>query len=264
MSCTPDRRTIAGMTDPLSIVLLAAGTFLVAGFVKGVIGFGLPTVVIALLSIAILPVEAAALLVVPSIVTNVWQMLAGRHLRALLRRLWPMLLMMLVGSGLASITGLAVLSGDNAEHAAMAAGAALMLYAGLGLSAVRFSASRRAERPLSPLVGLVNGGVTAASGIYVIPSGPYLQAIGLDKDALVQALGLSFTVSTVALAGSLAYAGAFHIDVAGDSLLLVLPTFAGMMAGQWVRDRVSQGTFRLCFFAGLMLLGGQLVLRAIL
>ena len=252
------------MTEQLSILALAILSFVLAGFVKGVIGFGLPTVAIALMTIAILPAEAAALMIVPSVVTNAWQMLAGPHLASLLRRLWPMLLAILAGCALASVTGAAILSGQNADRAAMAAGAALVLYAGLGLSAVRFSVSAAAEPRLSPLIGLINGGITAATGIYVIPSGPYMQALGIDKQALIQGLGLAFTVATLALAGSLAYAGAFDTVIGVESLLLVVPTFAGMMAGQWVRGLIRQEVFRLCFFSGLLVLGAHLALRPLL
>lgn len=252
------------MTEQLSLLVLAIATFVIAGFVKGVIGFGLPTVAIALMTVAILPAEAAALMVVPSVVTNVWQMLSGPHILSLVRRLWSMLLAIFAGCALATLAGAAVLSGQDADMAAMAAGAALILYAGLGLSAVRFSVSAATEPRWSPFIGLINGGVTAATGIYVIPSGPYLQALGIDKQALIQGLGLAFTVATLALAGSLAYAGAFDRDVGLESLLLVVPTFAGMMIGQWVRGHIRQETFRLCFFSGLLLLGANLVLRPLL
>ena len=45
--------------------------FLVAGWVKGVVGMGLPTVAMGALGLVIAPVQAAALLVVPSLVTKV-------------------------------------------------------------------------------------------------------------------------------------------------------------------------------------------------
>ena len=88
----------------------------------------------------------------------------------------------------------------------------------------------RAE-PCLPLVGAATGIVTAATGVYVIPAVPYLQALGLDKDELVQACGPSFTVSTVALAAVLAHDGVLDTAVAGASLLAL----AGMALGQWVR-----------------------------
>jgi uncharacterized protein len=98
----------------------------------------------------------------------------------------------------------------------------------------------------------------------MIPSAPYLQAIGLQKDDLVQALGLAFTVSTVALAASLVRDGALQISVAGASLLALAPALLGMVLGQWARARVRPETFRVCFFVGSLLLGAHLMLRTLI
>ena len=97
--------------------------------------------------------------------------------------------------------------------------------------------------------------------MFVIPAGPYFQAIGLGKDELVQALGLSFTVSTVALAAVLWRDGAMHLGNAAGSVLAVLPALAGMMIGQRIRTRASEETFRRWFFTGLLLLGAQQAVR---
>ena len=78
--------------DLLPILSVTAGAFLAAGFVKGVIGLGLPTVAIGLLGLLMTPAQAAAILVVPSLVTNIWQFAVGGHLLALVRRMWPMLM----------------------------------------------------------------------------------------------------------------------------------------------------------------------------
>ena len=73
------------------MTLFIAAVFLVAGVVKGVIGMGLPTVSMGLLALVLTPIEAAAILVIPSFATNIWQAVAGPHLKPLLRRLWPFL-----------------------------------------------------------------------------------------------------------------------------------------------------------------------------
>ena len=99
------------------------------------------------------------------------------------------------------------------------------------------------------------------TGVFVIPAVPYLQALSLEKDDLVQALGLSFTVSTVALAAILAHDGALQLAIAGASALALLPALAGMALGQWLRARARPDVFRLCFFAGLLLLGAHLAVR---
>jgi uncharacterized membrane protein YfcA len=79
-----------------SALAAVALTFVFAGFVKGVIGLGLPTVAMGLLAIVMPPAQAAALLVVPSFLTNVWQAM-GPELAPLIRRLWPMLLGICIG-----------------------------------------------------------------------------------------------------------------------------------------------------------------------
>jgi uncharacterized membrane protein YfcA len=54
-------------------LLFVSAVFFLAGFVKGVIGLGLPTIAMGLLAIVMSPVEAAGLLILPSLLTNAWQ-----------------------------------------------------------------------------------------------------------------------------------------------------------------------------------------------
>ena len=235
--------------------------FVLAGFVKGVIGLGLPTVGMGLLALTMMPAQAASLLVVPSFATNVWQAVGARTM-PLLRRTWPMLLGSCIGTwALGFWAGPALLGADNGVRASIGLGIVLALYGLLGLSSFRFSVSARLEPWLSPLVGVTTGFVTAATGVYMIPSSPYLQAIGLEKDDLVLAMGISFTVSTLALAVVLVANGALQTSVAGASLMALAPALIGMLLGQWVRARVSPRAFRICFFAGSLILGAHLALR---
>jgi uncharacterized membrane protein YfcA len=238
----------------LAAILL---TFLLAGFVKGVIGLGLPTIAVGLLSLAMTPAEAAAILIVPSTVTNLWQLVAGPSVTRLIRRFWPMML----GICLGTWAGSGLLTGAGTAMASAALGVALVVYAVLGLKTPRFSVPEGSEPWLGPIVGAATGLVTAATGVFVIPAVPYLQVLNLEKDDLVQALGLSFTVSTFALAASLAHEGAFGGADATFSLLALLPALGGMWAGQWLRGRISAELFRRCFFLGLLGLGLHLALR---
>jgi len=243
-----------------SFVLAAiTAIFVLAGFVKGVIGLGLPTVAMGLLALVMTPVQAAALLVVPSFLTNVWQVM-GPELIPLVRRLWPMLLGICAGVW----AGGGLLTAAGGARASIGLGAVLALYRVLGLTSVEFSVPARLEPWLSPLIGVITGIVTAATGVYMIPSAPYLQAIGLKTEGLVQALGLSFTVATVALATTLVQDGALQISVAGASVAALAPALLGMVLGQWVRARVRSETFRICFFAGSLLLGAHLALRGLI
>ncbi len=245
-------------SNPLPLVA-ATLAFLVAGFVKGVLGLGLPTISIGLLSLVMAPAKAASLLIAPSFVTNVWQSASGPSFGRLARRLWPML----AGIVLGALAGTGLLTGSHAGQAAVGLGLLLMLYAGLGLSSVRFVAPPSAEWWLGPLIGLLTGLATAATGVFAIPAVPYIGALGLDKDELIQALGLSFTVSTIALAAALAGGGAFQLGDVGASTAALAPVLIGLAAGGALRGRFSEKAFRRLFFVGLFLLGARLASRAV-
>jgi uncharacterized membrane protein YfcA len=239
--------------------LLIGTTFVLAGLVKGVLGMGLPTIAMGFLSVAMAPVEAASLLIVPSLATNVWQLLVGPRFVDLTRRLWTMMLGVVVGT----LLGASVLVGDVAGLATLGLGVVLAVYAIVGLAGVRLAAPDEHQAWLSPLVGLATGLLTGATGVFVLPAVPYLQAIGLDRDELVQALGLSFTVSTLALAAGLLHGEAFRMAAASTSFLCLVPALGGMLIGQHVRQRIAPTTFRLAFFVGLLLLGAYLAIRQI-
>lgn len=240
-----------------ALTLLVILTFLMAGAVKGVIGLGLPTIAMGLLGLAMPPAQAAALLIVPSTVTNVWQLASGGHLRGLLRRLWPMLVMIFLGT----LTGSVWLGISSGSWAAHALGAALLLYALVGLWLPPLSLRPGQEVWLGPLCGALTGLITAATGVFVIPAVPYLGALDLDRDERVQALGLSFTVSTLALAIGLAGQDALGSQALGASLLVLAPALLGMYVGQWLRQRISAQLFKRCFFIGLALLGAHLMIN---
>lgn len=245
------------MSDTTFIYALAVGVFLLAGMVKGVIGLGLPTIAMGLLGLVMAPAQAAALLLLPSFATNLWQALAGRTLLPLLLRLWPMLFAVCVGTWAG-----ADLMTTDARLATGGLGLALIAYALWGMAAPQMALPQRHELWVGLLAGVTTGFITAATGVFVLPAVPYLQALRLEKDDLIQALGLSFTISTLALAANLAHGGHLGLQVAGTSLLMLLPALAGMAAGQWIRNRIRPAAFRICFFAGLLLLGGYLLLRS--
>lgn len=236
------------------------GAYVLAGFVKGVIGLGLPTVAIGLLGLLMTPAQAAAILIVPSLVTNIWQAAAGGDLGSLLRRMWPMLTGVCVGT----LIGALYLPAASGGKATVWLGIALVLYAGLGLIKVEFKVPPRHAVWLGLVSGVLTGAATVATGVFVLPGVPFIQAMGFARDRLVQALGLSFTVSTVTLALALGHAGELHSQLIIPSLLALFAAMAGMVGGQLIRGLVKAETFRLFFFLGLLLLGGHLALRGLL
>ncbi len=249
----------ASHLDSLHLLTVTAAAFLLGGFVKGVIGGGLPAISIGLLGIVIPVAQAAALVVAPAFATNVWQSL-GPRLKPLFRRLWTMLVGICIGAAL----GATLMPGMHSQWARAGLGLALAIYALIGLFRLHLHVAPRHEVWLAPIVGVATGLIASATGVFVIPSGPYLQAIGLRKDDMVQALGITFTVSTLVLAGVVAHANAIQFALSLPAALALVAALAGMILGQRVRARFSEETFRMAFFAFLLLLGSYLALRGIL
>src|SRR5262245_66654324 len=106
------------------------------------------------------PAQAAAILVVPSLVTNIWQALVGGSFWELVWRLWPVFAGICVGT----FTGAVLLPHDDSGSATIWLGLALLLYAGLGLANVNFKVPRRSETWLGLVMGAATGAITVATG----------------------------------------------------------------------------------------------------
>lgn len=240
-------------------VLAVVGAFLIAGTVKGVIGLGLPTVSLALLTVAIDLPSAMALLLVPSLLTNLWQAVAGGGGSALLRRLWPFLL-----AATATVwLGAAALTRVDLSLLSALLGVLLVLYATATLAGLRWTVAARREVWIGPLAGSANGLLTGMTGSFVVPGVLYLQALGLPRDMLVQAMGMLFTASTLALAIALQGNGLLTIDLGTLSAAALLPAIVGMILGRRIRQSLSEELFRRVFFVSLLLLGAYIIAGAV-
>lgn len=240
-------------------VLAVTVTFLLAGTVKGVIGLGLPTVSLALLTVAFDLPSAMALLLVPSFVTNLWQALVGGHARAILRRLWPFLLMATVTVWI----GAAALTRIDLHLLTALLGALLVTYSAVNLGGLRLTVPGRHEVWVGPLIGSANGVLTGMTGSFVVPGVMFLQAIGLPRDALIQAMGMLFTASTLALAAALQQADFLTVQHGVLSTAAVLPAIAGMALGQRIRKSLPEESFRKVFFVALFALGAYIIASAL-
>ena len=240
-----------------AFLVLVSGIFFLGGFIKGTIGLGLPTVTMGLLSIMMAPAQAAAMLVIPAIATNLWQMLAGPAFFALWRRFATMML----GVAIGTFATIGLLTGAG-PWATAALGAVLALYGLFGFAPVRFSIEPRREPWFSPAIGLLTGAVNGATGVFVVPSLPYISSLQMSREELIQAIGISAFVCPLVLALALLTRGQMPASAATIGVVAVLPALAGMYAGQRLRLRLDAATFRRWFFAGLIGLGWYMVVRS--
>ena len=242
-----------------STLAFVALVFVFAGVVKGAVGMGMPIVAMGLMGLVMPTLEAAAILVVPGFVTNIWQMLVGPGFLAVARRLATLMAGLLLGT----LVGIRFMTGEGARWAPVALGTVMVVYGLMALYAPRFTMPRRHEPWASPLVGLATGLLAGGTGLFVVPMVPYISALGMAKDELIQALGTCFVMCAIALGLALWWQGQFPLALAGASLLALAPAALGMYLGQKLRGRMDAETFRRWFFYFLIALGLYMAGRAL-
>lgn len=244
---------------PIETLAVVAVAFLLAGFSKGLVGLGLPTVSLTVLTLAIGIRDAVPLMLIPATITNIYQAAQGPYLPSIIKRLWPLMAasvvtIILVGSEIAAAVDTALLTGIF--------GLLMASYAAISLAAFQLPPPGKLEPVASPFVGAVGGVVTGLTGSFVVPAVFYVQSLGLKRDELVQAMGMMFVVTTVAVG-----AGWTRLGIIEDqttwlvSALALIPAVLGMYIGSKVRKKIPEQTFRRVFFLAILIIGGSLAVR---
>ena len=248
------------MDIDLALAATAAVAFTAAGIVKGVVGLGLPLTAIAVLTLAMGLREAVPLIIVPVLVTNFWQMTQGGMLLPLVRRFWTMIAPLGVGAWLGTVLLFAI---DETLVGALL-GAVIIVYSLVNIFAIRFRVPAGHEAWYSPGVGLLSGLLTGLTGSVGGPVAIYFQALGLDRETFLQAASLAFFLTALPWGGTLVAQGALDFEAAAIGAAALPPSFAGMWIGQRIGARLSPEVFSRGVFGFLILVGANLIRRAIL
>jgi len=240
-------------------LLLTAAAFLLAGFVKGVIGMGMPTVSLAVLSIGMGLPSAVQIMVVPTVVTNVWQALIGDGLKRLVLRFWTLLAATIVGV----LVGYVLLFRTHPQAMTAVLGGAIAIYALSGLLGLPLMPRVSRERLASPMVGLTTGVLAGATGNISMPAIAYFNRLDLPRNDIVQMLGILFTLGAAMIGLTLAGDGSYRGDLLLVSILAVIPGVLGMLIGQRVRGMLSETAFKRALFLGLLVAGAQLMWKGL-
>lgn len=243
------------------MLALIGVTFFIAGLVKGILGLGLPTIILGVLAAPLGLKEAIGFMLLPSLCANIWQGLVGGHFLDLLRRFWAFFLMAVLGIGI----GVAILAGGRNDVLLGILGTVLCIYVTLSLSGRKFSPPAPGrERWYGPVAGGLGGVMFGMTGVFIVPGILYLQALDMKRDMLVQAMGLSFLIITAAIFAFMARWQLLNGDQVMISGLAMLPMFAGITVGYYCRRLISEEAFRRIILIGLLISGLHLLARAIL
>lgn len=232
---------------------------LAGGAVKGVLGMGLPLVSMPVMATFVGVPRAMALLVLASLMTSVWQSVAGGLAVPLAKRLWPMLAGMLAGTWL----GVKALSSFHGSALYLTLGTIVAVFASILTRRVVFTIAPRAEPWIGPVVGIASGVVGGLSMLFGPIYAMYFSGLKLDKETFVSAVALTNTWGTVALAGALAGFDLLGAAELAASFAALVPAFAGLALGTWLRRRIDEIVFRKTLAAVLFVIALNLIRKGL-
>jgi len=252
-----------GRMDTLSLGL-AAFAFAVAalaGFVKGLVGFAMPMILISGLGSAVPPETALAWLIVPTLISNLWQALR-QGLGAARASLWRFRRFLLAGFVvmLASAQLVRVLPGGVML---LIIGVPMTLYAALTLAGRPLRLPHPPGRGVEVGTGAVAGFFGGISGVWGPPTVALLTALDTAKAEHVRVQGVVYAAGAVVLTGAHLGSGVLDAATLPVSAALAVPALLGMWAGLRIHDRIAQDTFRRLTLAVLLLAGLNLVRRGL-
>lgn len=246
------------MTTEVFVIAFCA--FLFAGVVKGTIGVGLPTITISTMAQVVDPRVAIALLLLPALFTNTWQIYRGGRFKSSIEKLWPFGLTLIASIYITSFFAPAV--------------PVNILVAGIGFMVVLWTVSSmvksppavpdRIDRPVQFVAGLVSGVTGGLTAIWAPPMVMYLHSRRLDKNDFVAYTGFLILCGTIPLTLGYLTNGLLTSELAVGSALMILPTLAGFSLGEKMRSRLNGKQFQRAVLIVFFIMGLNLVRRAIL
>lgn len=241
------------------LLLIGAVTFLIAGSVKGLVGIGLPTAAISMLTMFIDPRTAIALGLVPIVVANAWQVWTMGDIRGAFARYWVFALTLGV-----SVFLTILLSAEVSDRVIfLALGVSIVAFAVLNLRFVMPAIPDRFDRIAQVGLATLGGILGGLSGVWIAPIIMYMSARRVQKDEFVRATGLLLFIGSLPFVAAYVQQGFLTAQLAGLSLALVVPTLMGFALGARLRNRLSNEKFRKVLLYVFLLLGLNLLRRGI-
>lgn len=243
-----------------SLILLVVFAFAVGGGIKGIVGLGLPTIAAAIMASVIDLRMAIAILIIPLLATNLWQVVQVGAVGALTRRFG--LLNIAAGTGL--WIGTEILFSVDPRWMQIGLGILLIINAGFQVTRGLPRIPRRHEAMLSVPVGLISGVIGGMTGSQGIVIADYLASLDLTRDEYVQGVGLSFFLTGLAWVAAIWVNGGITAETLPLSAIALVAALAAMAVGTRIRHRLPQARFRQAVFVVMALMGANLIRKAVM
>jgi uncharacterized membrane protein YfcA len=231
----------------------------VAAFVKGAVGFGYPLIATPLLALATDVRTAVAVLLVPNILMDAFQMARQPGLLAALGRHAALIVTGVIGT----IVGTQFLAVVSTRALFLTLGGTVLGFVALSLARPAWRVSPAMERPLGPVVGLIAGTLGGLTNTPAVAVTPYYYALGLPKAEFVRALSATFLTFKLTQLGAAWQVGLLDSRVWLPWAGAAIVSLGAFRLGLGAQDRVPQATFNRAVLALLTLVGLAMLARGV-
>ena len=239
----------------LTLIVLSALALFAGGTVKGLVGIGIPLVSLSLLSLFLPLADAVILLPVPIIVANIWQSFSKPHFVPALRRFWPLVLAMFIGT----VAGAQVLTSLDAASLNLLVGVLVVLFSLSSFMNPELRLPARFERGLGVVAGAFGGFMGGVSALFGPPIILYLTSLGLDRETFVGVISSIYLCSAVGLVIVFGSVGVMSQAQFIESAIASVPLMLGVWAGQRYRGAIREAVFRKLLLVVVLGVGVRLV-----
>jgi len=236
---------------PIETIAIITCAYFVAAFVKGATGLGFSTSALPILALGLGLKEGMPLVIIPSLVSNSIIMAQAGNFRETVSRFWLMFLATIPGL----LIGLAVLKMVDSLLAGAVLGLVLMNYGAITLFRHGKPLSDKVARRLAPISGFATGLINGITGSQVMPVLPFLLSLRLEPKRFLQAINISFSLSSIVMAFGLTRMGMMTWETVWISLAGLLPVYLGTKLGTNIRNRMDAETFRRVVLIMLIIFG---------
>ena len=245
--------------DPTFLVIYVFIVFIAAGTVKGLVGMGLPTTAVGFMTLTLDARTGIALVIVPMLVSNVWQLYRAGHVVRTFRRYAPFAAVLLI-----SIAATFLIT-QNANDRIVLGGLGVIFLLYVAVSATKWAPDIPDSKDTAAQIGggILGGIMGGLSGVWAPPVAIYLAARGSSKDEFVRATGLLLMTGSIPLLWGYAKAGYLSGQLFWLSVALLIPTFAGFSIGERLRNSLSESAFRRMMLVLFAIMGLNLIRRAL-
>ena len=244
----------------LTVMVLSALALFAGGAVKGLVGIGIPLVSLSLLSLFLPLADAVVLLPVPIIVANVWQSIVTPHFVSAIRRFWPLVLAMLIGT----VAGAHVLTALDAESLNLLVGTLVVLFTLSSIMNPELRLPVRFERGVGVVAGAVGGFMGGISALFGPPIILYLTSLRLDRESFVGVISSIYLCSAVGLVIVFGSVGVMSQAQFVESAVASVPLMLGVWAGQRFRGGIREAVFRKLLLVVVLGVGVRLILLGVI